>query len=92
MKGKGRFSPSQVKGFLRPDPFHNKLTFLSSACDREASLLGNTARVKSRGNFAKTTRDRRVEISEVHHKCIKTLHFGNQVDGCLGTEFIAGRV
>ena len=92
MKGKGRFPPSQVKGFPRLDPFYNKLTFLSSACDREASLLGNTARVKSRENFAKITRDRRVEISEVHHECTKTLHFGNQVDGCLGTEFIAKRI
>ena len=56
------------------------------------SLLGNTARVKSRGNFAKMMRDRRVEISEAHHKCIRTLHFGNEVDGCLGTEFIAEKV
>ena len=29
MKGKGRFPPSQVKGF--PDPFYDELTFLSSA-------------------------------------------------------------
>ena len=77
MKGKGRFPPSQVKGFPLRDPFYNKLTFMSSACDGAASLLGNKARVKSRGNFAKMTKDRRVEISEVHHKCIKTLHFGN---------------
>ena len=57
-----------------------------------ASLLGNTARGKSRGIFTKMMRNRRVEISEVHHGCIKTLHFGNQVDGCLSTEFIAERV
>ena len=45
------------------------------------SLLGNTARVKSKGNFTKATRDRTVEISEDHHGCIKTLHFGNQGGG-----------
>ena len=57
-----------------------------------ASLLGNTARVKSTGNLAKLTRDGRVEISAVHHKFIKTLYFGNQVDGGLDTEYIAERV
>ena len=47
---------------------------------------------KSKGNLTKMTRDCRVETSEVHHGCIKTLHFGTQVDGYLSTEFIAERV
>ena len=81
--------PSQVKGFSRSLLQQAKLF-----CHRlvTSSLLGNTERVKSRENFTKVTRDRRVEISEVHHGCIKTLHFGNQVDGGLGTELIAKRV
>ena len=56
------------------------------------SLFGITARVKSKGNFTKTTRDRRVEILEDHHGCIKNLHFGNQVGDCFRTEIMAERV
>ena len=36
-----------------------------------ASLLAKTARVKSKGNLTKMTRDCRVEISEVHHGCYR---------------------
>ena len=57
-----------------------------------SSRYGHVARVNSRDNFAKTTRDQSVKVSEDHHGCIKTLHFGNRVGGYICKEIMAERV